>query len=107
MEKEHNELYTTVEQITTTLKNAAKEHIATTTSTTNKPKLPPQYPPMLKRSKQLYKEYLRTGNLEALRHHTRIQRTISNYQKAYKLRNWIKARLSLGDQPPDQNLEAL
>ncbi|MBK5646087.1 MAG: hypothetical protein I4N51_02495, partial [Acinetobacter sp.] len=92
-----NELYTTVEKMTTALKNAAKEHIPTTTSTTNKPKLPPQYPPMLKRSKQLYKEYLRTGNLEALRHHRRIQRTISNYLKAYKLRNWIKACNSLGE----------
>jgi len=55
--------------MTMALKDASKVHIPTYSATNSKPKLPPQYPPMIKRSRQLYKEYMRTGNLETLRHH--------------------------------------
>jgi len=77
--------------MTTALKDVGKAHIPTQTTAISKPKLPPQYPPIIKRSRPLYKEYIRTGNLEALRYHSQLQRMTTNYLKTYKQRSRIKA----------------
>jgi hypothetical protein len=84
------DLYHCLSHITTAIQTASNTYIPTTTSTPFKPKLPPQYLPLITRSRQLYHDYQRTRNPESLRLHRQLQRTVRNYLKAYKTRQWIK-----------------
>ena len=84
------ELYTAVDHITTSLQQASHDCIPQTTSVPYRPKLPPDYLPLIRRSRQCYRDYTLTGNRASLHHHRQLQRTVRNYLKAFRLRQWIK-----------------
>ena len=98
-----DDLYQSLDTITDTLQEASKEYIPTTTSSPYRPKLPPQYLTMVKRSRQLFRDYLRSRNPAALQQHRQLQRMVHNYLKAYKLRQWVKPCHQLMKQHTQQN----
>jgi len=91
------ELYETVDTIITTLQRASTLYIPTTTSVPYRPKLPPQYLPLIRRSRQHFRDYIRTRNPVSLQQHRQLHRTVHNYLNAYKLRQWIKTCNQLRD----------
>lgn len=92
-----DDLYQTLSSMETTLRQASEKFIPRTYRTSYKPCLPPQYLPLIRRSRQSYRDYIRTRDPEALRLHRQWQRTVHNYLTAYKLRSWIKTCNTLGD----------
>lgn len=79
------------------LHSASEKIIPQTTQHSYRPKLPPQYLPLIQRFRSLYCDYQRTGNPESPRLHRQIQRTIHNCIKAYKLGQWVKTCNILAD----------
>ena len=62
-------LYTTLDQLTTTLQQASNNFIPTSQIQPHRPKLPPHYLPLITRSRAFFRDYQRTQNPESLRLH--------------------------------------
>lgn len=91
------ELYQTLNKITDTIQAASKRYIPTTKISSYQPKLPPNYLTQVKRSRQAFRDYIRTRNPASLQLHRQLQRSVHNYITAYKLRQWIKTCNQLRD----------
>jgi len=91
------ELYQTLSKISDSIRTASAQHIPTSTSSPFKPKLPPNYIAQVKRSRQAFRDYIRTRNPASLQLHRQLQRSVHNYLAAYKLRQWVKTCNQLQD----------
>ena len=91
------ELFAVIDTLTTTLQTASHRFIPRAAVHPFHPRLPPQYLPLIRRSRQFFRDYIRTRNPDSLLHHRQLQRTVHNYIIAYKLRHWVKACNSLAD----------
>jgi hypothetical protein len=91
------ELYSTLENLNCIISQATNKYIPKSTIHPHRPNLPPHYLPLITKSRALYKDYKRTGDRESLQLHRQYQRTVHNYIKAYKLRQWTKTCNSLAD----------
>ena len=94
------DLYSNLELLHTALLSASSQCIPVSTQRPYRPALPPQYLPLIRRSRTFYRDYARTGNAESLRLHRQFQRMVQQYVKAYKLRQWVKTCNTLADTTP-------